>query len=56
MSRVGKRPITRARRRGSGRQRRQSITVKGPLGTMTQPLNRLVKVVNDNGTLNFDAG
>ncbi|GGZ04159.1 50S ribosomal protein L6 [Pseudoduganella plicata] len=32
----------------------QAITVKGPLGTLTQSLNGLVKVVNDNGTLTFD--
>jgi len=32
----------------------QAITVKGPLGTLTQNLNGLVKVVNDNGTLSFD--
>ena len=31
-----------------------SITVKGPLGTLTQPLNGLVKVENNNGTLSFD--
>ncbi|GGC04493.1 50S ribosomal protein L6 [Pseudoduganella buxea] len=32
----------------------QAITVKGPLGVLTQSLNGLVKVVNDNGTLNFE--
>lgn len=31
-----------------------AITVKGPLGTMTQALNGLVKVENNNGTLSFD--
>ena len=31
-----------------------AITVKGPLGTMTQALNGLVKVENNNGTLTFD--
>jgi len=31
-----------------------AITVKGPLGTLTQPLNGLVKVNNNNGTLSFD--
>lgn len=30
-----------------------AITVKGPLGTMTQALNGLVKVENNNGTLSF---
>jgi large subunit ribosomal protein L6 len=29
------------------------ITVKGPMGSMTQGLNGLVNVVNENGTLNF---
>ena len=32
----------------------QAITVKGPLGTLTQSLNGLVKVENTNGTLSFD--
>jgi large subunit ribosomal protein L6 len=32
----------------------QAITVKGPLGTLTQSLNGLVKVENNNGTLTFD--
>ena len=31
-----------------------AITVKGPLGTLTQPLNGLVKVENNDGTLTFD--
>ena len=31
-----------------------SITVKGPLGTLTQALNGLVKVENNGGTLTFD--
>jgi large subunit ribosomal protein L6 len=31
-----------------------AITVKGPLGSMTQSLNGLVKVNNNNGTLTFD--
>jgi large subunit ribosomal protein L6 len=31
-----------------------AITVKGPLGTLTQPLNGLVKVENNNGTLTFN--
>jgi large subunit ribosomal protein L6 len=31
-----------------------SITVKGPLGTLTQSLNGLVKVENNAGTLSFD--
>jgi large subunit ribosomal protein L6 len=32
----------------------QAITVKGPLGTLTQRLNGLVKIENNNGTLTFD--
>ncbi|GGY09758.1 50S ribosomal protein L6 [Massilia dura] len=32
----------------------QAITVKGPLGTLTQSLNGLVKVENNNGTLSFE--
>jgi large subunit ribosomal protein L6 len=32
------------------------ITVKGPLGTLTQELKgNLVRITNDNGTLNFEA-
>ncbi|GAB3462365.1 50S ribosomal protein L6 [Massilia terrae] len=31
-----------------------AITVKGPLGSLTQPLNGLVKVENNNGSLTFD--
>lgn len=31
-----------------------AITVKGPLGTLSQSLNGLVKVQNNNGTLTFD--
>jgi len=31
-----------------------AITVKGPLGSLTQGLNGLVKVENNNGTLTFD--
>ena len=31
-----------------------AITVKGPLGTLVQPLNGLVKVENKDGTLTFD--
>ena len=32
----------------------QAITVKGPLGSMTQSLNGLVKVENKSGSLTFD--
>jgi large subunit ribosomal protein L6 len=31
------------------------ITVKGPLGSLSQSLTGLVKIANDNGTLNFEA-
>jgi len=31
----------------------EQITVKGPLGVMSQSLNGLVTVANDNGTLSF---
>jgi len=52
MSRVGKSPI--ALPQGaevalSG----EVITVKGPLGTISRAANPLVKVANENGTLNF---
>jgi large subunit ribosomal protein L6 len=34
----------------------EQITVKGPLGTLTQELKgNLVRITNDNGTLNFEA-
>jgi len=32
----------------------EQITVKGPLGTLSQPLNGLVKVANEEGTLKFE--
>jgi len=52
MSRVGKMPIalpTGAEATISAEQ----ITVKGPLGTLSQELNGLVQIENDNGTLKF---
>ena len=53
MSRVAKMPI--AVPAGADVQiSAAAITVKGPLGTLTQPLNGLVKVNNNNGTLSFD--
>ncbi len=53
MSRVGKSPI--ALPQGAEvALSDERITVKGPLGTITQAANRLVKVVNDNGTLKFE--
>lgn len=54
MSRVGKMPIALP----SGAEvsiTATQITVKGPLGTLTQALSSLVKVVNDNGTLKVEA-
>jgi len=53
MSRVGKMPIALP----SGAEATISaaqISVKGPLGTLSLPLNGLVKVENTNGTLKFD--
>jgi large subunit ribosomal protein L6 len=52
MSRVGKSPIV--LQGAEVALSADSITVKGPLGTITQAANRLVKVVNDNGTLKFE--
>ncbi len=53
MSRVGKMPIALP----SGAEATitaEQITVKGPLGTLSQALNGLVKIENNNGTLKFD--
>jgi large subunit ribosomal protein L6 len=52
MSRVGKSPIVLKGAEVALSDER--ITVKGPLGTISQNTNRLVKVVNDNGTLKFE--
>jgi large subunit ribosomal protein L6 len=52
MSRVGKMPIALP----AGAEvaiSAEQITVKGPMGALTQGLNGLVKVANDNGTLSF---
>ncbi len=52
MSRVGKSPIVLA----DGAQATitaDQITVKGPLGTLSQPMCERVKVENENGTLKF---
>ena len=54
MSRVGKMPIALP----SGAEATitaAAITVKGPLGTLSQPLTGNVKVLNNNGTLSFEA-
>jgi len=53
MSRVAKMPIT-VPAGADVAITAQSITVKGPLGTLVQPLNGLVKVENKDGTLSFD--
>jgi large subunit ribosomal protein L6 len=53
MSRVGKMPIALPKGVDASINAEQ-ITVKGPLGTMTQSLNGLVKVVDNSGTLNFE--
>jgi large subunit ribosomal protein L6 len=53
MSRVGKMPI--ALPKGiEATIGAEQITVKGPLGTLSQSLTGLVKVQNDNGTLKFE--
>lgn len=51
MSRVGKSPI--ALQGAEVTLANGSITVKGPLGTISQVVNPLVTVVNNDGTLNL---
>lgn len=54
MSRVGKMPVALP----SGAEATisaEQITVKGPLGTLSQALTGQVNVVNNNGTLTFEA-
>ncbi|RJG02376.1 50S ribosomal protein L6 [Noviherbaspirillum sedimenti] len=53
MSRVGKMPIALPQGTEAAVSAEQ-ITVKGPLGSLSQSLNGLVKVQNDNGTLKFE--
>ena len=53
MSRVAKMPIT-VPAGADVAITAQSITVKGPLGTLVQPLNGLVKVEQKDGSLSFD--
>ncbi|WP_250514125.1 50S ribosomal protein L6 [Caballeronia sp. INDeC2] len=50
MSRVGKSPIP-LPQGAEVAIKGDVITVKGPLGTISQPANKLVSVTNDNGTL-----
>lgn len=52
MSRVGKMPIV-LPKGAEVSISAMEITVKGPMGTMSQSLNGLVSVENDNGTLSF---
>ena len=55
MSRVGKMPIA-LPQGAEATIAAEQITVKGPLGTLTQVLKGdLVRVTNDNGTLKFEA-
>jgi len=54
MSRVGKMPIA-LPKGAEATISAELITIKGPLGTLSQRLSRLVKVQNDNGTLKFEA-
>ncbi|TPQ45212.1 50S ribosomal protein L6 [Burkholderia ubonensis] len=51
MSRVGKSPI--ALQGAEVKLADGAITVKGPLGTITQPVNPLVNVANNDGKLNL---
>ncbi|MGT0247464.1 50S ribosomal protein L6 [Burkholderia pyrrocinia] len=51
MSRVGKSPI--ALQGAEVKLADGAITVKGPLGTITQAINPLVNVANNDGTLNL---
>jgi large subunit ribosomal protein L6 len=53
MSRVGKMPIALPAGAEATIEAAQ-ITVKGPLGSLSQALNGLVKIINNAGTLNFE--
>ncbi len=53
MSRVGKMPVALPNGAEASITAEQ-ITVKGPLGSLTQPLTNKVKVVNNNGSLSFE--
>lgn len=52
MSRVGKSPV--ALQNAQVTLNDDLIVIKGPLGEISQRQNRLVKIVNDNGTLTFE--
>jgi hypothetical protein len=53
MSRVGKMPIA-LPKDAEATVTAEQITVKGPLGTLSQALNGLVKINNVEGTLSFE--
>jgi large subunit ribosomal protein L6 len=54
MSRVGKMPIA-LPKEAEATITAEQITVKGPLGSLTESLNGLVKIENNAGTLQFAA-
>ena len=54
MSRVAKMPIA-LPKDAEATITAEQITVKGPLGTLSQSLTGVVNVKNDNGTLTFEA-
>lgn len=54
MSRVGKMPIA-LPKDAEATITAEQIVVKGPLGSLVQPLTGLVNVVNNDGTLKFEA-
>ena len=54
MSRVGKMPIE-LPKEAEATITAEQITVKGPLGSLSQSLNGLVKIENNAGTLQFSA-
>ena len=53
MSRVGKMPVA-LPNGAEATITAEQITVKGPLGSLIQPLTKKVKVVNNNGSLSFE--
>ena len=53
MSRVGKMPVA-LPNGAEATITAEQITVKVPLGSLTQPLTKKVKVVNNNGSLSFE--
>ncbi|HTN64742.1 MAG TPA: 50S ribosomal protein L6 [Burkholderiaceae bacterium] len=54
MSRVGKMPVE-LPKGAEATITAEQITVKGPLGSLTQALNGLVKIENSDGALKFEA-